>query len=60
MDMIIVDLTDIPKAKVGDVVTLIGKDGKEEMSLEELARLADQSTYEFIDRLNPLMERIYG
>jgi len=60
MDMIIVDLTDVKKPKVGDEVTLIGRDGKEELSLEEVATLADSSTYELVDRINPLIERIYG
>ena len=59
MDMIIVDLTGIKNIKVGDEVTLIGNDGKETLSLEEFATLADASTYEIIDRLNPLVERIY-
>lgn len=59
MDMITVDLTDVKNPKVGDEVTLIGKDGKEELSLEEVAALADNSTYELVDRLNPLIERIY-
>ncbi len=60
MDMIIVDLTDVKKPKVGDEVTLIGRGGKEELSLEEVATLADASTYELVDRINPLIERIYG
>lgn len=59
MDMIIINLTDIKNPKVGDVVTLIGRDGKEEIGLEEVAMLADTSTYEIADRLNPLIERIY-
>jgi len=60
MDMIIVDLTDVKNPKVGDEVTLVGKDGKEELTLEEVATLADASTYELVDRINPLIERIYG
>jgi alanine racemase len=59
MDMIIIDLTGIKNIKVGDEVTLIGRDGKEEIGLEEVAMLADTSTYEIADRLNPLIERIY-
>ncbi len=60
MDMIVVDVTDIPKVAMGDVVTLIGKDGKEMISAEEVARGAGTTAYEIVTRLNPLMERIYG
>lgn len=60
MDMIIIDLTGIKNPKIEGEVTLIGYDGKEEINLEEVAVLADTSTYEIADRLNPLIERIYG
>jgi alanine racemase len=60
MDMIVVDVTEIPKVTMGDRVTLIGRDGKESISAEELARGAGTTAYEIVTRLNPLMERIYG
>jgi len=59
MDMIIVDLTGVKNPKVGDEITLIGKDGKEKLTLEEVATLTDTSPYELVDRINPLIERIY-
>jgi len=40
-------------------VTLIGRDGKEEISLEELARFIGTSSYEVLTSLNPLMQRFY-
>jgi alanine racemase len=59
MDMIVVDVTNIPEAKVGGTATLIGKSGKEEIPARELATLSGTTHYEIVTRLNPLMERIY-
>lgn len=59
MDMIIVDLTDIKDVKVGDEVVLIGEQNGATMSAEEMANLADTSSYEIITRLNPLIKRFY-
>jgi len=58
MDMIIVDVTEIKNIKIGDVVTLIGKDD-EEISAYDMAYLSDTSWYETVTTLNPLMKRIY-
>ncbi|MDD4988805.1 MAG: alanine racemase [Candidatus Pacebacteria bacterium] len=59
MDMIIIDCTDIPQVNVGDVVTLIGKDGKECIDVYELANHADTFQNEVITRINPLIKRLY-
>ncbi|WP_310569220.1 alanine racemase [Gemmatimonas sp.] len=47
MDMIMVDVTDVPCA-VGDVATLIGSDGTDTVSAEQVAELADLSPYELL------------
>ncbi len=59
MDMIVVDVTDIPKAKAGAIVTLIGRDGKETIKAKELADLSSTTHYEIVTRLNPLMKKVY-
>ncbi len=59
MDMIVVDLTGIRGARVGDVVTVIGKDGKEEITAYETAARARVSPYEFLTRINPLIQKFY-
>lgn len=59
MDMIVVDVTDIPKVKVGNEATLIGKEKNETITASEIARLADTTHYEIVTRLNPLMQKIY-
>lgn len=57
MDLITVDVTGIP-CKVGDTVTLIGSDGKDNISAQEFAaRMPATHHYEVMTRLNPLMER---
>ncbi|MDD5068029.1 MAG: alanine racemase [Candidatus Pacebacteria bacterium] len=59
MDMIILDCTDIPEVKVGDVVTLIGYDRDESIDVYELAEHADTGHNEIVTRINPLIKRIY-
>jgi alanine racemase len=59
MDMIIVDVTSITGIKSGDEVTLIGRDGDEQITADEIASLCDTSNYEIVTQLNPLMRRIY-
>ena len=45
-------------AKPGDIATLIGRGGHDEIFAWELAQKAGTSHYEILTRLNPLMERI--
>lgn len=59
MNITMVDITDIPKVRVGDRVTLIGRDGKEEITAEELAEKIGTINYEVITRINPLLKRVY-
>src|SRR3990167_613455 len=58
MDMVSVDVTDVKNIKVGDEVILIGKSGKLEISVDDLAHLSDTINYEIVTRLNPLIKRI--
>ena len=54
-----VDVTDIPDAAVNDEVTLIGRDGDEFISVEEIANLAGSFNYEFICGLGKRIPRNY-
>ena len=47
MDQFMVDVTDIPDVCVGDKVTLIGTDGEEHITLEELGEKSGRFNYEF-------------
>lgn len=58
MDMTMFDVTDVP-CSIGDVVTLIGRDGDALMDVNEVARRADLSPYEVLTGLKLRAERIY-
>ena len=53
MDQLLVDVTDLPEAAPGDMVTLIGRDGNEELRAEELAGLCGTITNELLSRMGP-------
>lgn len=59
MDMIIIDVSDIKTPKIGQEVVLLGENKKEMISADEIAHLANTTSYEIITRLNPLMRRFY-
>ena len=48
MDQFMVDVTNIPEAKEGDMVTLIGKNGDKEITVESLCSLYGGFRYEMI------------
>lgn len=56
MDMIAIALSG--PARPGDVVTIIGRDGSAKVSAFEQSAKSNTSEYEFVTRLNPLMERV--
>ncbi len=58
MDQMLFDITDIPKANLGDVITIIG-DESPELSLANLSNLADTITYESACALALRLPRIY-
>lgn len=60
MDMAFVDVTDVPGAAVGDAVTLIGVDGTERITAEELAAACGTIGYELVARLPAHVPRSYG
>ncbi|MDD7637130.1 MAG: alanine racemase C-terminal domain-containing protein, partial [Clostridiales bacterium] len=59
MDQFMVDVTHIPDVKTGDKVTLIGKDGDEQITMEELGERADRFNYEFVCDLGKRIPRVY-
>lgn len=59
MDMIMVDVTDCPKVKVGREVVLLGRQGKKEIRADELAGWAGTIAYEIVCRISKRMPRIY-
>ena len=59
MDQIMVDITDIPDAAVGDDAVILGKSGEEEISAEKLGSLSDSFHYEVICTYLPRVGRVY-
>ena len=59
MDQLMVDVTDIPDVKLDDTVTLVGRDGDEEITVEAIAAAADSFNYEFICGISRRVPRIY-
>lgn len=59
MDQFMVDVTDIPDVKEGDTVTLIGQDGAESITIEEVANLAGSFNYELVCDIGKRVPRVY-
>lgn len=59
MDQMMVDLDDDSGVQVGDEVTLIGRDGDEEITCDEMADLMGTITYEVTCLLTPRVTRHY-
>jgi alanine racemase len=59
MDLIMIDVTDNPRAGLGDVVTLIGRDGNEEITVEELAQKCNTIVYEITSGIGPRVARVF-
>jgi alanine racemase len=58
MDFFMADVTDVPGVKFEDDVTLLGADGRERITAEDLASLAGTISYEILARINPLVPRV--
>lgn len=59
MDQFMVDVTDVPNVKVGDMATLFGRDGNAWLPVEELANASASFNYEFVCGLTRRVPRIY-
>lgn len=54
-----VDITRVPEAKVGDVVTVFGEDGGDSIELTSLANRLGTIPYELMCGINKRIPRIY-
>ena len=59
MDNIVVDVSRIPDVETGDEAVLIGRQGREHIPAEEVARWAETINYEVTTSLLPRVTRIY-
>ena len=57
MDAITLDVTDVPGARLGDVATLIGRDGDQVITAEEVAEWSGTISYEVLTSIGHRVER---
>ncbi len=60
MDQLMIDASDVPDAEPGDVVTLIGCDGEECITADELASVYGTIGYEVVCGISKRVPRIYS
>ncbi|MFA6603538.1 MAG: alanine racemase [Patescibacteria group bacterium] len=58
MNMCVVDASAVPDLRPGEIATLIGSQGRDRVSAEELAARLSTINYEAVTRINPLTPRI--
>lgn len=59
MDFIMVDVTEMPRVSVGDEVILIGQQGGEQITAEEIAEKINSISYEVLCSIGKRVPRIY-
>lgn len=57
MNLCMVDLTDVPGARLEDEVVLLGRSGEEEIAAETMAEWAGTINYEIVARISPILPR---
>jgi alanine racemase len=60
MDAITLDVSDGPEVLAGDVATLIGADGEERITAEEVGEWSGTISYEVLTSIGPRVERRYS
>jgi alanine racemase len=59
MDMVMIDVTEIPEAAVGDEVVLIGRQGTDQIAAADLAEWTGTIAYETLCAIGPRVPRVY-
>lgn len=59
MDMCMIDISKVPEAKVGDVVTVFGEDGNDIIEVDSLSGRLNTIPYEILCGINKRIPRIY-
>ena len=59
MDQMLVDVSEIPDIDINDQVVLVGRSGKEVITMEEIAEAAGSFNYEFVCGISRRVPRIY-
>ncbi len=59
MDMTMADVSGLPDVRVGDEAVLIGRQGAEEITADEIAEAQGTISYEILCRIGPRVPRVY-
>jgi alanine racemase len=59
MDMTVVDITDVPGVQLGDVATLLGAEGREAITVDDVAELAGTISYEVLIGFTARLPRVW-
>jgi alanine racemase len=59
MDMVMVDVTHIPGAAVGDEAVVIGRQGQEQITADDIAAWIGTISYEVLCSIGPRVPRVY-
>ena len=59
MDQVMCDVTGVPDVQIGDEVVLLGRQGDDCISADELADWADTISYEILLSISDRVPRIY-
>jgi alanine racemase len=59
MDLVTIDVTEVPEAEPGDEVVLLGRQGSDEITVEELAAKLDTISYEVFCSVSARVPRVY-
>lgn len=59
MDQLMLDVTDVPEVKEGNVVTVFGHDGNAFLPVDELAKLNETINYEMVCLVGKRVPRVY-
>jgi alanine racemase len=59
MDLMVIDVSDLPEAEVGDEVVLMGRQDRVEISATDLAELAGTITWDIVTRIGSRVRRVF-
>ena len=58
MNMMVIDVSHLPRVGVGDEAVLIGCDGQAQVTAEQLAEWSGTIQYDIVSRINPDLLRV--
>jgi alanine racemase len=59
MDLTTIDVTQMPETRVGDAVTLLGKEGNVSIDAQQIAKLAGTISYSVLCGIHARVKRVY-